>query len=192
MMDLINKMGEDVRQKVRLMVGRAILAAVNDAGAIQTAQADCLADETHDDAERVQEYGFTSVPLPGAEAVLVFPGGNRDHALIIATEDRRHRKIGMVGGEVAIYTDEGDFIVLNRGRIVRVVAGVQLEVTAPLVTIKASTKVRMETPLLEVTGVIKDKCDSTGRSMDSMREIYNTHTHTDPQGGSVSTPSGTM
>lgn len=192
MIDAINKLTEDMRSKVRLMVGRAILAAVNDAGAIQTAQAKCLADETHDDAERVQEYGFTSVPLAGAEAVMVFPGGNRDHGLIIATDDRRYRKNGLAAGEVALYTDEGDSIVFNRGRIVRVVAGTQLEVTAPLVTINATSKVRMVTPLLEVTGSIKDKCDSTGRTMESMRDIYNAHTHGDPQGGSVSTPTGTM
>jgi phage baseplate assembly protein V len=192
MIDLINKLTEDVRQRARLMVGRAILAAVNDSGAIQTAQADCLADETHADVERVQEYGFTSVPLPGAEAVLVFQGGNRDHGLIIAVDDRRYRLKGLQGGEVALYTDEGDSIILKRGRIVQIVAGVQAEVITPLITIKASTKVRMETPLLEVTGDIKDKCDTTGKTMDGMRSIYNNHTHTDPQGGIVSIPTGQM
>jgi len=118
MIALIQKMTEDLRSKVRLMVGRAILLAIGDAGAIQTAQAALLADETHDDMERVQEYGFTSVPLPGAEAVAVFPGGNRDHGLIIAVEDRRYRLRGLAGGEVALYDDQGQKVHLTRDGIV--------------------------------------------------------------------------
>ncbi|MEW6612712.1 MAG: phage baseplate assembly protein V [Pseudomonadota bacterium] len=192
MIEIIHKLTEDMRGKVRLMVGRAILAAISDAGAIQTAQAQLLADETHDDMERIQEYGFTSVPLPGAEGVAVFVGGNRDHGLIIATDDRRCRKKDLQGGEVALYTDEGDCIVLNRGRVVRIVAGAQVEVTAPVVTLKAATKVRMETPLLEVTGDIKDKCDTTGKTMAGMRTTYNTHTHPGDSGGTTGTPNQGM
>lgn len=177
MIEVIQKLTEDIRGKVRLMVGRAILAAISDAGPIQTAQAKLLADETHDDMERVQEYGLTSVPLPGAEGVVVFVGGNRDHGLIVATDDRRYRIKGLQGGEVAIYTDEGDTIILKRGRVIEITAG---------------TKVRIVTPLLEVTGEVKDKCDSTGRTMSGMRAIYNAHTHSDPQGGNVSVPTGQM
>lgn len=117
MIDALNKLTEDMRQKVRLMVGRAILAAVSDGGAIQTAQAKCLADEIHDDVERVQEYGFTSVPLAGAEAVLVFPGGNRDHGLIIAVDDRRYRLKALANGEVALYDDLGQYVHLKRDGI---------------------------------------------------------------------------
>lgn len=173
MIEAIQKLTEDMRGKVRLMVGRAILAAIGDAGPIQTAQARLLADEMHDDMERVQEYGFTSVPLPGAEAVVVFVGGNRDHGLIVATDDRRYRIKGQQGGEVAIYTDEGDTIILKRGRTV--------EITTQTLLVKASSKVRMETPLLEVTGEIEDRCDGDGRTMEGMRQIYDIHTHNETQ-----------
>lgn len=194
MIDAIQKLTESLRGKVQLMVGRAILSAINDGGAIQTVQAQLLADEVQDDAERIQQYGFSSVPLAGAEGVLVFVGGNRDHGLVIATDDRRYRKKGLQAGEVCLYTDEGDSIVFNRGKIVRVTAGTQVEVTAPVVTIKAATKVRMETPLLEVTGDIKDKCDSSGKTMAGMRTTYNTHTHNENNaaGGSTQQPNQTM
>ena len=79
MIDAIQKMTEGLRGRVQLMIGRAILSAISDAGKIQTAQAQLLADEVQDDVERIQEYGFASVPLPGAEGVVVFVGGNRDH-----------------------------------------------------------------------------------------------------------------
>lgn len=206
MIDALHKLTESMRAKVQLMVGRAILSAINDGGAVQTVQAQLMADEVQDDAERIQQYGFTSVPLPGAEAVLVFVGGNRDHGLVIATEDRRYRKTGLQPGEVCLYTDEGDSIIFNRGKIVRITAGAEVDITAPvvnvnagtqaqvtspLVTVTASTKVRLVTPALEVTGDIKDNCDSGGKTMAAMRTAYNGHSHTDPQGGSVgpATPS---
>ena len=194
MIDAIQKLTEGLRGKVQLMIGRAILTAIDDGGAIQTAQAQLLADEVQDGAERIQQYGFSSVPLAGAEGVLVFVGGNRDHGLIIATDDRRHRKSGLQPGEVCLYTDEGDSIVLNRGRIVRITAGAQVEVTAPVVTIKAATKIRLETPLLEVTGDIKDQCDSGGKTMAGMRTSYNTHTHNENNaaGGPTQQPNQTM
>lgn len=173
MIEALHKLTEDMRGKVRLMIGRAILAAISDTGAIQTAQARLLADETHDDMERIQEYGFTSVPLPGAEGVAVFVGGNRDHGLIIATDDRRYRLKGLQGGEVAIYTDEGDSIILKRGHVIEITTGTLL--------VKASSKVRMETPLFEVTGEIEDRCDGDGRTMEGMRQTYDIHTHNETQ-----------
>lgn len=194
MIDAIQKLTESLRGKVQLMVGRAILSAIDDGGAIQTAQVQLLADEVQDDAERIQQYGFSSVPLAGAEGVVVFVGGNRDHGLLVATDDRRYRKKGMQPGEVCLYTDEGDSIVLNRGKIVRVTAGTQVEVTAPVVTLKASAKVRMETPLLEVTGDIRDNCGGGGKTMGDMRTTYNTHTHNENNapGGPTQKPNQTM
>jgi phage baseplate assembly protein V len=184
MLDLIRKMTEDMRGKVQLMVGRALLMAVNDQGAIQTAQVQLLAEEVHDDAERIQEYGFTSVPKKGAEAVVTFVGGNRDHGLIIAVDDRRYRLKGLQSGEVAIYDDQGQKVHLTRAGIVVDGAGKQI-------TFKNAPKARMEMDL-EVTGDIKDKCDTSGKTMAGMRTIYNGHDHNDPQGGAVEPPNQQM
>lgn len=131
---------------------RGVLRLVKAAGAVQLVQVDGLAGEQLQDAEMFQHYGYTSHPPAGTMAVIVPIGGKTSHGIAVATEHGSYRKKNLAAGEVALYTDEGDCIVLNRGRIVRVVAGTQLEVTAPLVTIKASSKVRMETPLVEITG----------------------------------------
>jgi hypothetical protein len=48
--------------------------------------------------------------------------------------------------------------------------------------VKAAEAVRMETPILEVTGHIIDQAGSGGFSMAAMRSIYNGHTHTETQG----------
>lgn len=183
MIDALSKLTESMRAKVQLMVGRAILGAINDGGAVQTVQAHLMADEVQDDAERIQQYGYTSVPLPGAEAVLVFVGGNRDHGLVIATEDRRYRLVGLAAGEVAIYDDQGQKVHLTR-------TGIVVNGAGKPITLTNASKVRMETSL-EVTGDIKDNCDGSGKTMAAMRTAYNGHGHTDPQGGSVgpATPS---
>jgi phage baseplate assembly protein V len=178
MIDALNRLLAPLRRRVDNMVARAVLRLARDDAALQVVQLGIQLGEVRDRCERFQEYGFTSVPLPGAEAVVAFVGGYRDHPLVIAIDDRRHRKMGLAAGEVALYTDEGDFVHLKRGRIIDVVAGDSLRVTAPTVTIIASEKVRMETPLLEVTGDIRDRTEEPdGMSLRGMREVYNDHVH---------------
>ena len=116
----VHKATAGLRNRVMLMLGRAVLSAISDNGGVQVVQATLLEDEIRGDLERFQEYGFTSVPLPGAEALVAFIGGNRDHGVVVAVEDRRYRMCGLKGGEVAIYTDEGDFIHLQRNRKIEV------------------------------------------------------------------------
>jgi len=118
---IIDKITAPLKRRVSLMVGRAVLsAAVDDSTQFQTIQADVLADETLDGLERIQNYGFTGVPFEDAEAVIVFPQGNRDHGLVICVDDRRFRLKALKNGEVAMYTDEGDKIHLKRGGIIHV------------------------------------------------------------------------
>ena len=178
MIAMLTKLTEDMRGKIGGMIGRAILAAINDAGAIQTAQAQLMADEVQDDVERVQQYGFTSVPLPGAEAVIAFVGGNRDHGLIIAVDDRRYRLKGLVGGEVALYDDQGQKVHLTRGGIVVDGAGKDVTIlNAPVVHVPQD---------LAVAGKIiaqGDIMDHGNKSMANMRAAYNAHHgHTLPGG----------
>lgn len=177
MISAIEKLTEDMRNRVRLMVGRAVLSVISDSTAIQTAQARLLADEVQDDVERVQEYGFTSVPQPGAEAVIAFVGGNRDHGLIIAVDDRRYRLKGLAGGEVALYDDLGQKVHLTRSGIV---------INAP--------QVSMSGDLLVAGSIVAqgDISDHGDKSMAGMRTVFNNHTHTDPQGGNTGTPLASM
>lgn len=122
-----------IRRSINLMVGRAVVSLVNDALKMQGVQVQLLADEVRDNVERFQNYGFTSHPHPEAEAIVVSIGGNRNHAVVIAVDDRRYRLKGLAAGEVALYTDEGDKIVLKRGGIIEVTAATKTRIVAPLV-----------------------------------------------------------
>lgn len=95
------------------LITRAIVRLVNDARQIQAVQLELLKDETHDDIERVQNYGFTSNPLEGAQAVVLHVDGRRDHSIAIVVEDRRYRLTGLAGGEVAMFDQTGTSIVLK-------------------------------------------------------------------------------
>ena len=127
-------------QRLQLMIGRAVVLLVNDSTKLQGLQVSLLEGEVRDQVERFQDYGFTSHPHPGAEAVAASVAGSRDHVVVIAVDDRRYRLRALQPGEVAIYTDEGDRVVLKRGGVI--------EVTA-------STKVRLVTPLVECTGNVQ-------------------------------------
>ena len=144
MIKTMRKIIEPTVRKARLMVGRAVVQMVNDAAKMQALQVTLLAGETRAGVERFQEYGFTSNPQPGAEACMVCVGGNRDHGIVIAVDDRRYRLTGLQSGEVAIYTDEGDKVVLKRGHLI--------EIDTQTLTINASAKVQINSPLLQVTG----------------------------------------
>ena len=137
-------------RRIRMLVARGVISLVNDAAKVQQVQVVVLGDPL--DAQRFQEYGYTSVPLPGAEAAVSTMSGVASHLVIIATEDGRYRPKNLQAGQVALYTDEGDQIVFERGRIISVTAGIALKVTAPEVTVTATTKVTLDSPEVDLTG----------------------------------------
>lgn len=114
MMDQINHLLRPLRTRVANLVARATVQLVDDDKAMQSVQLGVLAGEDVDDGERFQPYGLSSVPLAGAEAVVVFPGGDRGHPLVVAVDDRRHRPTGLEAGEVAVYNNAGAQVLLTK------------------------------------------------------------------------------
>jgi phage baseplate assembly protein V len=111
---LLHKTLGPIRRKLSLMVTRAVLAMTDDEPLLQEVQAKLLGGETLAGLERFQQYGFTSVPLAGAEAIALSLGGNRTHTVIVNVDDRRYRLTNLKGGEVALYDDRGQKIHLTR------------------------------------------------------------------------------
>lgn len=176
------------------LLGRGKVVAVDSSSKMQRLQVRILAGEPKDNIEHIEPYGFTSCPQSGAEHVSAFFDGDRSHGITLVVADRRYRLTGLAAGEMAIHDDQGQKVHLTRNGIVIDGAGKNLTIqNTPTITMKAATKIRMETALLEVTGNVKDNCDvPAGKTMSSMRSTYNTHTHTDPQGGSVPAPTQQM
>lgn len=103
------------------MIARAVVNTVADDKKLQILQVDVLADETKDDVERFQNFGFTSVPKAGAEAIVVFVGGTRDHGVVLAVDDRQYRLRSLESGEVAMYDATGSKIVMKKNGDIEVI-----------------------------------------------------------------------
>lgn len=174
MMDQIRRQIEPLQRRLRMMAGRAVIRLMSDA---VTAQVEGLADEVRDAAEVFQQYGFRSMPLPGAEGIMLSLGGSRDHTVVICVGDRRYQTTVLASGEAVMEDHLGKFIHFKADGSIAV---------------KADSVLHADVPLLECTGQIKDLCDGAGMTMAEMRAIFNAHTHSDPQGGSVGTPSAEM
>lgn len=164
---------------------RGLGARVNSTPKIQLINGEGLNGEPINAAEYFQHYGLTSNPPAGFMFVAIPVGGKTAHSIIVATEHETFRLKSLALGEVAIYDDQGQKIHITR-------AGIVINGAGKPITVTNTSKVRMETALLEVTGEVKDKCDGTGKTMSSMRTTYNSHTHNDPQGGTVGVPNQAM
>lgn len=157
MIELIERCLAPLRRRIQLMVGRAIVAAIDDSDGIQRLQITLSGDETKDDVERIGQYGLASVPKEGAETVVLFLGGTRDHGVVIACDDRRCRLKGLQEGEVALYTDEGDKIHLKRGNKIDIETG---ELTVKVSKFLVETgKVSITNPTGELVAVLSDILD---------------------------------
>lgn len=169
---IVTKVTDPMKRRISLMVGRAVLsAAADDSKTLQILQVDALSDETLSDLERFQNYGFTSVPLEGAEAVVVFPQGNRDHGLVIAVDDRRYRLKGMLPGDVAMYSK-------TPGRFIKI-----REIDGKL-TIETDGEMHLHAPKIEL-GLLAAEAIIKG---ETFQELFNAHTHIGNGGYKTSPP----
>ncbi len=150
--------------------------------------------ETIENRELVQHYGMASRPLAGAELVILRDG---NHYVAIADDDRRYR-IAVEAGEVALYTDEGDKIHLQRDKTIEVVSGNKLiatvenevdittkvakvtatesaDITSPEVTINAATSIGATSPTVNINAAtgctINSPAISLGGSSGTMRYL---------------------
>lgn len=147
-----------LKNRVANMVARAVLGTVDDSKKLQIVQLEMLEGETRDDIERFQNYGFSSRPEAGAEAVVLFVGGRRDHGLAIAAEDRRYRFVNLTAGEVVVYNRFGASIVMKANGDIQV-------------TPKPGQKLKVAGDV-DVTGTLTASTDVVGGG-----KSLKTHTH---------------
>ncbi len=183
------------RDQVTAAPARAVVHAADASKGMQTLQIEALAEEVMDAAEHVQEYGFASHPLPGAEAVITFGGGRRNHPIVLAVADRRYRLQALEAGEVALYDDQGQTVVLTRDGIavttdltltvtareiaieatetVAITAGQAISLTAPDVSVQAAIAFRAEAGIIEfVASGLARLAGSIARLHGALRAVW--------------------
>lgn len=177
----VQKLIAPLWRRVRLIADRAIVTAVTDSFSRQGLQLKVLADEAADDVERFQNYGHTSVPPAGSEAIVLGIGGARAGLVAIAVEDKSVRPKDLEAGDNCLYHLEGHRLILRKDGLA--------ELEAKTVIIKASEKVTIMSPdteiqgPLHVTGEITSDTDvKTGTT--SLKD----HKHNESGGGQTSSP----
>lgn len=168
---------------------RGVVTLVKAAGSVQFVQLDGLAGERLQDNELFQQFGFTSNPPAGTMAIVLPIGGKTAHGIIIATEHGTYRLKNLASGETAIYNQWGDRVTLKANRHIEVVSSVAVDITTPVVNMSGHLNVAGN---IVADGDITDNNAAEPRTMAGMRSTYNSHTHSDPQGGSVDVPGGQM
>lgn len=193
-----------LKRRLFNLIARGVIKSVKESANLR-AQATLLAEETLENLEMIQEYGYTSKPLAGAEAVVIFPAGDRSHGLIIATGDRRYR-LQVQSGEVALYDDQGSKVHLKRGNTIEVSCATKVLLTTPLVeasqdlTVKGALTVEGTTDLQDAVtagstidadgnvsslGVVQGATLSSATAgvtdvaakLEEIIDTYNIHTH---------------
>jgi phage gp45-like len=117
-LEQLARLVQPLKTRLANMVARGVVQLVNDEKMMQLLQLGVLAGETVEGAngaENFQPYGLASVPLRGAEAVVVFPAGDREHPLVVAVSDRRHRPTGGEPGQVTLYNQSTPRVILLPG-----------------------------------------------------------------------------
>lgn len=179
-----------VQRSVSNLLARAVVVGLNTASKCQMLQVELLAAEQKENIEHLEPYGFTSAPQNGAEGFALFPDGDRSHGVILMVADRRYRIKGLKAGEVAIYTDEGDSITLQRGNTITVKTKNWI-VNSDTCVLNATQKITLNSPLVEATKDIKAGGDISDKksSMDAIRVTYNGHNHKENgDGGGITDP----
>lgn len=171
-----------INRKLSMMAARAKVLLVNDSKKRQILQAEILKDELRDSVEHPQNYGFTSHPFEGSDAIIISVAGSREQCVAIVVDDRRYR-LSLEKGEVAMFDDQGNTIKILRDKI-QINAVVECEIIAPTVRVTADDCII--TANVQITGDVHTdgNITSTGTVENNDKNIGDTHTHPhgDPAG----------
>lgn len=127
-------------RRIRQIATRAIVELIDTDTALTTLKIKISENESLEDIEHFEPYGFTANPPAGSEALVISVGGRREHSVVLQVASRKYRLVGLKPGDVALYNMNGDKIVMAANGET---------------TLKVATKVIMECPNFEITGDLK-------------------------------------
>lgn len=145
---------------LRGLLGRGVVESVDDTPMMRTIQAEFLPGDVREGLEHFEPYGFTSRVKQGAEAIGAFFNGDRSHGVVLVTADRRFR-LHVEEGEVAVFDDQGQKVVLKRDGILvetpknltATVGGNALATVSGTTTLKSGA-VTIDAPSVRITGTL--------------------------------------
>lgn len=132
-------MDKETADKIRGAVRRSTLKNIRDDGQTQRASVEVADGIWRDDVEVLQAYGVaTHVPEDGALALVLAVGGDEGDLVVLPIGNPSKRLGGLKPGEVGVYNEHGDKIVITAGGDINITSGNSLTVTIGGVSFKIS------------------------------------------------------
>lgn len=125
-----------------VMLRRARIRGLKE-GQVQSGRVEAHGNVVVDGAQRFQDYGFAANPIDG-QGLEITVGG---HTLILRM-DRLAERPELAAYEVALWHKDGHMVKLGTGKTVEVVG-------ASTVTVGATAKIQLNTPLVECSQALK-------------------------------------
>ena len=105
---------ESLRRSLRLLVGKCVIEAASKSLDGVNVDFVVLGNERHSGVRLMQHYGFASVPKSGAHGVALFVGGARDDCVLVASQGAPSGIPSLDAGEVALFSEFGQKVVLDK------------------------------------------------------------------------------
>lgn len=195
----IEKALNPIRRRIIGMLNRALVTGIVEDLQRQNLQVKIHADESCDNIERFQNYGTSSYPPEGSEAILAALGGNLGNLVAIAVEDKKVRPKGEAG-DVFLYHLEGHKVRLTKdGKIIVTATDVIFEAASSLTIISPETLIQgplhvtggISTDLgIFATGGITSSSVVSGSDLTAGGFSYLGHFHKDAENRDTSAPVG--
>ncbi|AZQ10169.1 phage baseplate assembly protein V [Shewanella khirikhana] len=193
----IDKLLAPIRRRITGMLTRAVVTGIVEDLQRQNLQLKMHADESGDNIERFQNYGISSYPPAGAEAIVAALGGSLSGLVAIAVEDKKYRPQGE-SGDVFLYHLDGHKIRLTQaGQIIVTATDVIFEAANSFTIISPETLIQgplhvtggISTDLgIYATGAITSGSVVTGSDLSANNISYLGHTHLDAESRPTSAP----
>lgn len=125
--------------------------------------------EMRENVQSVQFFGLASSPMPGASVVVFNPSGYSGNGVILGTHDPRYRPTGLAAGETKIHDAFGQYVYLDGGGTIHIIAGqkvvvtcnTEVDITAPTLNVMSSSQVNIQSndvgitaPTITLTGTV--------------------------------------
>jgi phage baseplate assembly protein V len=146
---------------IRNMIARGVLETGHDSKGVQVLGLSLMDGERKDNVERFQNYGFSSMPMGEAEAIVIFPGGDRSAGVIVAMDERGSRMTGLQPGEVAMYNNAGNSVILHMDGSIEITAVEQVQVWAKrmLVDVEEDVTINAKLAVVNTTETVTVNAD---------------------------------
>ena len=129
--------------RIKGMIRRGTLGTLKTTSLLQSAQLGTTKDDTDEDVEVFEQFGFTSAPPVGSEGIVLRVGGERAGSVALCIGNRLFRLAGVGPSEVAMYDDKGASIVIRATGNIEVTPGpggvVQLGGPAAILAVARAT-----------------------------------------------------